>query len=424
MSDWWSVVALFWALYLANGVSGGRRERLFLSAWRIRRAPRSRDTRRDKTASTVRRLAHPAQTATLTQAGWFFTPPLPWAWALALEDLPVGIATAGLTNWPAASTSRPPALPDHTNAARWEKSGAVSTKGAWMTLGGRRFSPVTAALNAAGLRNLTARLASVAEPQRAAVIIAWQNRFFSVLRARRRLAVGLARTRGLAWLNTLQFAGWLLLSIGLLNDAFDPGQPFSALGSWRRLDPAQIPWWALCAGLLSAHFIAVVAAWRIHRRLYPKSTDERANLIFSALLLPAQALRFRMVLLRPLAQGMAPLAGALAAGTPETARVAAAATLLDICHPIRSVVLPASIANLVDEAAELARPAVERALCAATTDGRTGLRPAELLAPPADAPPSACAYCPRCGDSFVHREGKCPHGVRLRPLHEIAQESF
>jgi hypothetical protein len=422
MSEWLSVVALFWVLYLADGVSGGRRERLFLSAWRSPFKLRFRARRSEKGASSGRCLAQPARTATLTQAGWFLTPPLPWAWTLALEDLPAGFAPDGLTNWPVASTARPPSLPDDTNSASWDQPGEIGAEGSWITLDGHRFTPITASLNAKELRNLSARLGPIAQRHRAEEISAWQKRFLSVLRARRRLAIGLARTRGLAWLNTLQFTGWLSLSAGLLNGAFNPGQPFGPLGSWRRLDSGQIQWWGLCAALLTAHFIAVLTAWRIHRRLYPKSRDERTNLVLSALLLPAQALRFRLVLLRPLAQGMAPLAGALAAGTPRTARAAAAATLRDIRHPIRPSGLPAAIANLADEAAQLARPVVEQALSNAAIDGAMELLPFALLAPPANTPPEVCAYCPRCGDGFVRMDGKCPHGVGLLPIHNSARQ--
>ncbi|MEY4488082.1 MAG: hypothetical protein RIQ79_590, partial [Verrucomicrobiota bacterium] len=278
MSEWWSVVALFWALYLADGVSGGRRERLFLSSWRGACAWRFWPRRRSKKSAAGVRRVQPARTATLTQAGWHFTPPWPWAWTLALEDLPGGLAAEGLTNWPGTSTARPPALPDHTGAVRWETVDKINTTGGWLTLGGRRFMPTTTALDAAGLRSLAERLGPMNPARRAKEIAMWQSRFFSVLRARRRLATGLARTRGLASLNTLQFTGWLLLSAALLGGVFDPAQPFGPLGSWRRLDPAQIKWWGLCGGLLFTHVVAVIAAWRLHRRLYPKLKDERANL--------------------------------------------------------------------------------------------------------------------------------------------------
>ena len=121
-------------------------------------------------------------------------------------------------------------------------------------------------------------------------------------------------------------------------------------------------------------------------------------------------------MLRPLGRGLAPLAGVLAAGTPASARAAAEATLRDAEHPLRPASLPALQARLADEAAALARPALERALADATAEGLAGLTPAELLAPPASPGPGVCAYCPRCGDEFVRADGSCPQGVALKAL--------
>ena len=431
MAEWWSVVAVFWALYLVDGVSLGRRERLFLSSWRGGCSWRPRCIvellfwRKDKRAKETAKpaVARPTRTAGLTQASWFFPPPWPWAYALALDDLPAGLAADGLGNWPAVSTARPPWTPDTLRAIRWEQVEAAATRGGWLMVGGRRVSPATEALDAAGLRHLAERLKPLAKKERAAAIAAWQARRFSVLRARRRLAVALHRTRGLALMNTLQTGGWLALSAGLLSGVFDPvpaaGQPFEP---WRHLDALQTPWWILAAWLVFAHGLSVFDAWGLHRRLYPARKEERANLVFSALLLPAQALRLRAALLRPLGRGLAPLAGALAVGTPAAARAAAEATLRDAEHPMRPATLPALLAGIADEAAALTRPALERALADATAGGLAGVRPADLLAPPARPGPGVCAYCPRCGDEFVRADGVCPQGVKLKAIDGRTEE--
>jgi hypothetical protein len=417
MSEWWSVVAVFWTLYLADGVSGGRREQLFLSSWRGEwrwrfwpRLPRPR--------------SRPPRTAHLTQAGWFVAPPFPWAYTLALDDLPASIASEGLTNWPSASTSRPPPRPDRTRTATWENAGKISTGGAWITLGGERFAPVTNALDARALRGLAERLTAMTPEQRAAEITFFQNRRFSVLRARRRIAIGLARTRTLAWMNTLQTIGWIALSFALVRGAFDPALPFGLAGSWRWLEPEQIRWWVLSGWLFLMHLLALGTAWRLHGKLHPRRKDERANLIFSALLLPAQALRLRAALLRPLAHGMAPMAAVLAVGTPATARAAAAATLRDLDFPARPSGLPASTMSLNESAAALCRPALVRALAEASADGVTGLRAEELLAPPANREAGVCAFCPRCGDGFLRSDGVCPQGVKLREFDSAGSNEF
>jgi hypothetical protein len=456
MSEWGSVVAVFWALYLADGVSGGRRERLFLSSWRPacawrlprwRRAeeadgkkPKPKPKTKAKGASptkiktktkpeleskvklepesepTAARRVQPGRTATLSQAGWHFAPPLPWAWTLALVDLPASFAPEGLTNWPSASTARPPDPPEQAGAARWENLEKPGAAGGWLTLGGRRFAPMTAALDALEWRRLAEDLRGLPAAERAARLAAWQGRRFSVLRARRRLAAGLARTRGLAWLNTLQFAGWLVVSAGLLAGWFDPSLPFGEAGSWRWLAPVQLRWWCVCGWLLATHLLAVGMAWDVHRKLHPTMKEERGNLIFSALMLPSQALRLRAALLRPLARGLAPLAAVLAAGTPTTARAAATATLRDVHFPVRPPDLPLVVRELADAAASLVRPAVERALADATAGGLAGVRSEDLLAPPGKLEHGVCAYCPRCGDGFLREDGVCPQGVKLRVL--------
>ena len=357
------------------------------------------------------------RTATLRQAGWHFGSPLPWAYTLALEDLPAAFSREGLVNSPCAATARPPWRPDRPAVVRWETVGKVGVTSGWITLDGRRFVPVTNALGARELRALAERLGPLTPERRGAELSAWLGRHFSVTRARRRLAAGLARTRGLAWMNTLQCAAWLALSIALVRGAFDPSLPFGTAGSWRWLDPAQIRWWALCGWLVAMHLLAVGTAWRLHRKLHPRLKEERTNLIFGALLLPAQALRLRAALLRPLAQDLAPLTFALAAGTPATARAAAAATLRDVTFPARPAGLSAEFTALNDAAGALARPVLERTLDGtAGAAGGEGLGVGELLAPPAGFDAGVCAYCPRCGDGFLRPDGVCPQGVQLRPV--------
>lgn len=382
VSEWWSVVAVFWALYLADGVVGGRRSRLFLHAWRGR--------------------------ARLAQASWFAAPPAPWGYAVVLDDLPASLAAEGLTNWPSASTSRPPPLPDELRAVKWEDVGEVKSRGGWLRLGGRDFAPAEAAWDAAGLRRLAAELAGLGPEARRERIAAWHGRRFAVAVARRRFRVALGRTRRLAVVNTLQTAGWAVFSAGLLTGWFTP--------AWPVTEPGAVVWWGLGAWLLLSHAAVVIEAWRVHGRLYPKRGEARLNLLLGALLLPPQALRLRGALMRPLGAGLAPLAAVLAAGAPEVAREAARATWRDVRHPLRPAGLPELAARLADEAGGLARPAVERALAEATAGGLTGVRPEELVAGPEGAGRGACAYCPRCGDGFARADGVCPQGVALREI--------
>ena len=437
MEEWWSVVAVFWALYLADCLGGGRRERLWLASWRRgygrglaprpdhapapaagreagREAGRgkSRQGRKAARASAPRPAPVPVlrRFATLTQSRWYFAPPWPWAWVLALDDSPLSLAPEGVGNWPSASSARPPGTPDALRAVRWEDMGKISGGvNSPLRIDGRPIAPANAALDSVGLRELAERLRPLESAARGREIAAWQARWFSPTRARRRLLVGLGRTRWLAVFNTLQWLGWIALSAGLLGEFFNPETVLTegVRGS---------PWWALVFWLVLAHFLAVGEAWRVHRRLWPKRGEERTGLVFAALFLPAQALRLRAAILKPAARGLSPLAAVLAAGREETVRRVAANTLRDLAHPMRPAGLPALLARLADEAGALARPAMERALAEAAAAGLTGVSPAELLALPACPASGACAYCPRCGDEFTRLDGACPHGVALRPL--------
>ena len=415
MSEWWSVVAVFWALYLADGVSGGRRERLFLSTWRgAWRRPRLRFWRGGKRAT---RSARPGRSARLTAASWHSTPVWPWAWTLSLADLPAGFSAEGVTNLSAMSTARPPFRPDFFRAVRWEDVGKVETRGGWLWIGERRFVPATEALDGDELRRLAERLGPLSRERREAEISAWWRRRLSAGRARRRLFSALRRTRALAAMNTLQVAGWLAVSVGLLGGWFIPestaGRPFAP---WRELGSPQAAWSLLLAWLVLAHLFGVWAAAGVHRRLHPARKEERASLIFSALLLPPQALRLRAALLRPLALEFAPVAAVLAAGGRETARAAVADTLRDVIYPARPARLPEFFARQRDEAATLARRELERMLVLEVAGGRPELAAAELLAAPTKVAPGVRAWCPRCGDGFLRADGVCPQGVALRKL--------
>lgn len=390
MSEWWSVVVVFWLLYLADGVSGGRRERLFLSAWRGR--------------------------ARLTQASWFFAPPAPWGYSIPLDDLPASLTSEGVCNWPSVSTSRPPPLPGELRAVKWENTSDAKLRGGRLWLAGRAFAPVGVAWDAEDVRRLTAELRSLPPEARRARIEAWHARRFSLVRARRRFRVTLGRTRTLAVMNTLQTGGWLALSAALLGGVFVPSWPAGAQTPWQGATPGDLVWWALIAVLVVSHAQAVYEAWSVHRRLYPKQGEARLNLLLGALLLPPQALRLRAALMRPLGMGLAPLPVVLAAGAPDTAREAAQATYRDVRHPLRPGRLPGLIVGLADEATDLARPAVERVLAEATGGGLMGVTPEALLAPPARRMAGECAYCPRCGDGFLRADGVCPQGVALRKI--------
>jgi hypothetical protein len=382
-SEWWSILAVFWGLYLADGLRGGRRDRLFFYAWFADRASRLR----------------------VAQTQWFFIPPLPDACALIAEDIPASLAPEGVTNWPSVSASRPPPLPRHVAVFRWEDIRRVEDRTGWIYLNEVRFAPVTPALTAKSLESLVRELAPLSPAARAARLTSWHTGRFSTARLHRRFQSVLQRSRGLAFVNTVQLLFVATLSAYALLDG--PSQVPPAL---RDALAGALP--TFLVGYAGLHVFALVLFYRLHRRFFPAAGQERASALFTALLVPPQALRLRLHLTAKLAGGLHPLAVALACRRSDITRRLAADTLRDLHWPLRPVNLPADVVALVASSSKLLEPVVHAALARQSKP----LSTEELLAPPAGESPAACAYCPRCGDQFTRPGSRCAHGVALLPL--------
>jgi hypothetical protein len=380
-SEWWSILAVFWGLYLADGLRGGRRDRLFFHDWRgWGRAARAR----------------------VSQSSWFFTPPLPGAWMLTTEDLPASLAPEGLTNWPCAAASRPPVLPEHVEAWGWEDVRRVDDRLGWIYVNERRFTPSTPGLDAASLGNLARELSPLSIEARAARLRLWHSRRFASHRFARRLKSALLRSRGLARLNTTQTTLLAIVSAYLLLDGPARVQP-----ALRDALAGALPLFlSLCAGL---HLLALGWFYCLHRRFHPRAGQERASLIFTALLVPPQALRMRMHLVAKLGAGLHPLSVALACAGPATARSLATATLRDLRWPRLPADIPPRVEMLVRSASVVLEPFIHAALNRHGAEFSSTV----LLAAPVRRSPEACAYCPRCGDEFTRPDSVCPHGVPL-----------
>lgn len=379
-SEWWPILAVFWVLYLADGLRGGRRSRLFFHHWRAARAP----------------LAH------VTQSSWFFAPPAPSGWLIEADDLPASLASEGLTNWPAGSASRPPPLPDHIEAFRWEDVTQVEERLGWIFINARRFAPATPALTAAALGALARELAPLSADARAARLQTWHSVRFRAAHLKRRLRSVLVRTRGLAFLNTVQAALLAGLTAYVLLDG--PAHVSPAL---RDALAARLPHFlALCASL---HVAAVIWFYRLHRQIHPRAGQERASLIFTALLVPAQALRLRMHLTAKLAAGLHPLAVALVAARRREADALITDTLRDLRWPRLPETMPPHVARLARSSAALLEPVIHQVLA---KQGASHVVDTAFTAPQPEST-SACAYCPRCGDQFTRPDARCPHGVPL-----------
>ncbi|CAM3080200.1 hypothetical protein [Rariglobus hedericola] len=388
-SEWWSILAVFWGLYLADGLRGGRRDRLFFYAWFGDRTSHLR----------------------VTQSSWFLIPPLSDACALIAEDLPASLAPEGLTNWPSVSASRPPPLPQHVAIFRWEDIQRIEDRSGWIFINERRFTPASPGLTAKALEALARELAPLSPEARTTRLTAWQTGRFSSARLRRRFQSIMVRSRSLAFLNTVQllFAAGLSAYVLLDVPSHIPPVMHDALVG---VLPVYLVAYA------AAHVTALVLFYRLHRRFFPKAGQERASALFTALLVPPQALRLRLHLTAKLAGGLHPLAVALACSRPGVAQTFAADTLRDLHWPLRPAGLPADISALADSSARLLEPVVLAAFASQTPP----VSPDDLLAPPLRESPEACAYCPRCGDQFTRPDSHCSHGVALLPLPPIIND--
>lgn len=379
-SEWWSVLAVFWGLYLADGLRGGRRPRFHFCHWLARRVPRGDSS----------------------HASWFFIPPTPAAWTILAEDLPTSLAPDGITNWPSGSASRPPPLPERVATWRWEDIRKVEDRAGWIHVNGLRFTPATPALNAVALSTLARELAPLPATARAARIAAWQRERLSPARLSRRLRSALARSRGLAWLNGLQTLILAVISAYLLLDGPDRVSA-EAGGRLARSLPAIL---AVLGGL---HLIAVSWFFVLHRRLYPRAGQERGSLVFTALFVPAQALRLRLHLVAKLAGGLHPLSVALACAKPSVKHAIAADVVRDLRWPRLAPGLDSVTEGFVRASGNLLAPLVDDMLRRQTP----AITVESLLAAPARESSATCAYCPRCGDQFTRSDARCPHGAPL-----------
>jgi hypothetical protein len=210
------------------------------------------------------------------------------------------------------------------------------------------------------------------------------------------------RTAWPAGLNTLALVGWLALTVYVAGDiASRIPTAMSAVVA------DALPW--LVLGLITVHVAAVGQAWIAQRRLRPVTMEKRGAALFSALLLPPQALRLRAILGDGFFPPQHPLAAVLAFGGWPARKEYAFNALADLRWPIQEPRDPLGV-----EIAAWFRVRLEERLRVALTNARH-YPPGLLMAPLPDSPASR-SYCPRCHDQFVDQREVCPHGVRLCPL--------
>ena len=420
MSDWYLVLAVFWAVFLLDGLRRSRRATLAVS----RTAP---------FAATARHQAIPA------------LPPAPWAWRFWADDPPFALSPRGLCNQPVGTAGRPAEPPVFTRVWRWEEIAAVTARDGWLWINGERFSPAAAAFPAAELQQLAAELKPLSPDARAARLRRQLHLWFRPAHWRRRIEFARRISRWPALANTLTLAVGAVVSVAVLADA---------LGFKKEMAEAlvvRVPrlLLVLAVGYVIGIVLAVLAARRLRRWTKPGVVKA----IFGAAVFPPQGLRWRRVLTDACRPAPHPPLIALAGGSRAAREELAFNTLADLRWPVPlpEGSGPAARADPTPEASlSVSSCRADPCGCAGSTQDDAGgvgassslstaaeirawsaaefepllrrwlqdaaLDAAALLAPPAPDGAASCAYCPRCRSQFVRLDGRCPRGVKLVPL--------
>ena len=375
MSEWNSVLAIYWALWAVDGVRVARRRGFSAtSGWSAERAD----------------LFY----LWITWPGFS-----PGSWRITTADVPLSLSPEGVSNRPAGCAGRPAEAPATAHAWCWADVRAVDAVDGWLRINGARFCPDTGHVTATQLLEL-ARLAPAA---RAENIDRLLRRWLRPAYLRRRARVLAGRTTALATLNLVALALVAAISLYVVGGGSARVSPATAAALARAF-----PWLIGCvAGL---HVTAVGTAWRALRRLKAVAPDRRRAALLSALLLPPQALRLRAMLGDGFFPPQHPLAVALALADGAARQQWAFQTAADLAWPIgvrSDPPLAREIAAWYRRAlGERLRPLLESAK----------IDPRELLAPPAPSTAESCSYCPRCRDQFVAGPRECPLGVTLQSI--------
>jgi hypothetical protein len=380
MSEWTSVVAVFWALWALDGARlGPRRVFTIVGGWRSRRA-----------RIGYSRLSLPGVS--------------PGSWRVAVADVPLSLSAIGVCNMPVGASGRPAELPSRVLAWRWAEVRDVGVAGGWIFVNGARFCADTGHVSGQELLAL-ARLDPAARTKRIEAIM---RGWFRPAHLRRRARVLTARSRVPAVLNAITAVMVAAISIYAVGDFSERlGQTAS------HLIARALP--SVMCGVFGLHLAAVVVAWRTLRRLRPVDTQKRGTALFSALLLPPQALRLRALMADGFFPPQHPLAAVVAFGSERACADGAFNTLADLRWPVPPAPAESDVAR---EVMTWFRTAVEVQVRRAIAE--RGIPVDALLSPPKPDLPTSCSYCPRCRDQFVAGPQMCPQGVKLQPLSRIA----
>jgi hypothetical protein len=373
MAEWTSVLVVFWALWLADGVRFAPTE-IFNFIGLGRRAVGHHDR-------------------------WHWPHGWPAGWRITCADIPFSWSPEGICNRPAGTMGRPTEQPVRVRAWRWSEVQEARIDGGWLLINGGRFCRDTGHLTPATLL----ALAKLDEKTREAQLQWRMDRWWRPAHLRRRRKVLVARTENVATLNACFLIWAAAITIYLAGD-FSARLP----GNWANAIGRALPLWGGGLGLM--HFAAVIVAWITLRKLKPARVDTRGTALFSALMLPPQALRLRALLGEAFFPLQHPLAYVAAFGRPQELAEASFQVLADMRWPAGVEMDP----PLARDISGWFRGQLERRLTPALK--RAGVDVRRLFdAPEADGAES-CTYCPRCRSQFVAGRVRCPRGIELQPV--------
>ncbi len=367
------MLLVFWALWLADGLKLPPAARFNLNG-RGRRA----------------RLVF----GRLLRPGWS-----PTGWRVLADDVPFALSPRGISNRPVGSAGRPAEAPARATAWAWEEIRETGVQRGWITINGARFCRDTGHLRASQILGL----ARMPEPVRTPRIGWWLARWLRPAHLRRRAKILVGRTMVPAVFNGVFLALAVVLTVYLLADGASRLAPKQA-----ELVARLLP--LILGYLVLLHLAAVVTAWRATRRLQVPGEDQRGIALFSAVLLPPQALRLRALAGDGWFPAQHPLACALAFAPKRELAELAFQVVGDLRWPIGD----AEDAPLAREIAAWHRTKLGQRL--GPLLAAAGVEEEKLFAAPRADGPASCRYCPRCRSQFTSEAARCPHGVELKPV--------
>lgn len=323
----------------------------------------------------------------------------PAAWRVVAADIPFALSPAGICNRPAGAAGRPAGAPARAIAWAWSEVRETAVKDGWILINGARFCRDTGHLRAAQILGL----ARLSEAERTARVGWWLQRWLRPAHLRRRADALAGRTTMPALLNALFLALAVVITLYLVADGANRLAPKQAEAVARSLP--------LVAGyLVLLHLAALIATWRAVRRLKVPGEDKRSIALFSAALLPPQALRLRALAGDGWFPAQHPLALALAFARQPELTALAFQTLGDLRWPVGE----ADDSPLTRTITAWHRAQLAQRL--APLLNAAGIQEAELFRAPRADGPASCRYCPRCRSQFTSETARCAHGVELRPV--------